>query len=101
MFSDNERDLLLEDNRRASYSDEMNFEQQVQEFLKEHEEDNDHYQYHQQQQQLDEVQLTYLQSNDDVDRNDGDFDHDMVNDDDNELTRNDDDLLLEMENCIN
>ena len=63
--------------------------------FKEHEEDNDHYQYHK---QFDEVQL---QSNDDVDHNNDDFDQDMVNDDDNKLTRNDDDLLLEMENCIN
>ena len=44
-----------------------------------------------------------LQNNDDIDRdvdNNDNLDHDMVNND-NELTRNDDDLLLEMENCIN
>ena len=44
-----------------------------------------------------------LQSNDDInqdiDHNDN-FDHDVI-DNDNELTRNDGNLLLEMENCIN
>ena len=83
-----------------SYNDEMNFEQQVQEFLKEHEDDHDHYQQHQQQ-QFDDGQLTTIQNNEDVDGHNEDLDHDMINDDDNELTRNDDDLLLEMENCIN
>ena len=46
-----------------------------------------------------------LQSNNDIDQhidhNDNfDHDHDVV-DDDYELTRNNDNLLLEMENCIN
>ena len=100
MYSDSEKGSLLEHSRRASYNDEMNFEQQVEEFLKEHEDVNDHYQQHQQQ-QFDDEQLTTLQSNDNVDHNDDNFDHDMINDDDNELTRNDDDLLLEMESCIN
>ena len=102
IYSDNEKDLLQEHHRRVSYNEEINFEQQVQEFLKEQEDDNDDHR-HQWQQQFDDGQLTMLQHNDntdhDVDHNDA-LDHDMVNDD-NELTRNDDDLLLEMENCIN
>ena len=92
---------MLEDHRRPSYNEEINFEQQVQEFLKEqHEDENDHYQH---QQQFDDGQLTMLPSNDDVDQDidhNDNFDHDVI-DNDNELTRNDDDLLLEMENCIN
>ena len=103
LYSDNEKDLLLEYTRRPSCNEEINFEQQVQEFLKEHEDDDDH--YHHQQQHGDDRRLTAQQSIDDVDHDDDfdhdNFDHDMVDNDDNELTRNDDDLLLEMENCIN
>ena len=81
-----------------SYNEEMNFEQQVQEFLKEQEDDKDHNQH--QWQQFDDGQLSILQNNDDIDHDVDDndnLDHDMVNDN-NELTRNDDDFLLEMEN---
>ena len=50
----------------------------------------------------DDGQLTMLQHNDnndhDVDHNDA-LDHNMVKDD-NELTRNDNDFILEMENRI-
>ena len=99
-YSGNEKDLLKEHHRQVSYNEEINFKQQVQEFLKEQEDDEDHNQH---QWQFDNGQLSMLQSNDgidhDVDDNDN-LDHDMVNND-NELTRNDDDLLLEMENCIN
>ena len=44
----------------------MTFEH-VQEFLKEHEEDHDHYQYHRWQKQFDDKQLTSLQSNAHID----------------------------------
>ena len=100
-YSGNEKDLLQEHHRRVSYNEEINFEQQVQEFLKEQEDDEDHNQH--QWQHFDNGQLLMLQSNDDIHHNVDDndnLDHDMVNND-NELTRNDDDLLLEMENCIN
>ena len=95
-YSDNEKQLLSEHNRRISFNEEINFEQQVQEFLKEHKDDDECYQHHQRQ-QFDGEQPMIQQSEENID----DLDHNMIGKDDHELTRNDDDLLLEMENCIN
>lgn len=88
-ISETEKDLLVGQPRRVS----DDFEQQMEQFLREQEDDDD--------QQLDDGELL---SNDDVDQavdHKDDFEHGRINDDDNVLTRNDDDLLLEMENCIN
>ena len=74
------------------------WKQQVLEFLKEQEDVKDHNQH--QWQQFDDGQLSILQNNDDIDHDVDDndnLDHDIINDN-NELTRNDDDFLLEMEN---
>ena len=72
----------------------------MQKFLKkQHEDESDHYQC---QQQFDDGQLTMLPSNDDIDQDidhNDNYDHDII--DDNELTRNNGDFLLEIENCIN
>jgi len=68
----------------------------VEQFLREREDDDDC-----QQRQFDDNELM-SQSNDGVDQDvDHNVDQGMINDDGSELTRNDDDLLLEMENCIN
>ena len=95
--SDIEKHSLSEQDRRTSFNEEINFELQVQEFLKEHEDDNECYQHNHQQPQFDDEQPMIQQSGDNID----DLDHGMISNDDHELTRNDDDLLLEMENCIN